>query len=137
MTGGDSQVPTYTGTPHFTDVPAGNWALNYVEYAYSQNVVQGYGNGLYGPTDPVTRGQMAVFIARTLVAPAGDAAIPTPTGSPTFSDVPSTSAFYKQIEYIAACHAGCDGGQRRRHLRAGCHLHPRPDGRLRAAGLSS
>ncbi len=101
LAGGDANVPAYTGTPHFTDVPAGNWALKYVEYAYAQNVVQGYADGSYAPAGQLNRGQMAAFIARALVAPGGDAAIPVPTGSATFTDVSSSFGFYKQIEYIA------------------------------------
>jgi len=64
LAGGDENVPEFTGTPSFNDVPAGNWALDYVEYAVDQNVVQGYDAVTYAPTVQVDRAQMAVFIAR-------------------------------------------------------------------------
>ncbi len=64
LAGGDGNVPDFTGTPTFTDVPAGNWALKYVQYAVDQKVVKGYTDTIYSPADPVDRGQMAVFIAR-------------------------------------------------------------------------
>ncbi len=57
LAGGDAKVPDYTGTPHFTDVPADNWALKYVEYAYTENVVQGYADGSYAPAGQLNRGQ--------------------------------------------------------------------------------
>jgi hypothetical protein len=47
----------------------------------------------------VDRGQMAVFVARAMVTPSGDAGIPDPVPPPTFSDVPETFWAYKQVEY--------------------------------------
>ena len=69
LAGGDSGVPAFTGTPSFSDVDASNWALKYVEYAVSQGVVLGYPDGTYRPGDPVTRDQMAVFVARAFKLP--------------------------------------------------------------------
>jgi hypothetical protein len=63
--------------------------------------VQGYWDG-YHPSEIVTRAQMAAFVARALVAPSGDAAIPEPEPPLTFPDVPATYWAYKWIEY---CHA--------------------------------
>ncbi|HUU54676.1 MAG TPA: S-layer homology domain-containing protein, partial [Armatimonadota bacterium] len=75
LCGGDAYVPTGPVTATFEDVPNMGygldetepyWAYRYVEYAVSQDVVQGYGDGLYHPLDDVTRGQMAVFMARAM-----------------------------------------------------------------------
>jgi len=82
-------------------VPPTHWAYKHIEYAVSQNVVQGYEDGTYGPDITLDRGQMAVFIARAMVAPGGDAAIPEPVPPATFPDVPSTFWGYKQVEYCA------------------------------------
>jgi hypothetical protein len=67
MAGGDENIPDATAypTPSFTDVPADNWAYRHIEYAAANDVVGGYGEGSYGPTSPVDRGQMAVFVARS------------------------------------------------------------------------
>ncbi len=65
MAGGEDKIPEFTGTPTFDDVDADYWALKHVEYAVSVNVVRGYEDDLYHPTDIVDRGQMAVFIARS------------------------------------------------------------------------
>ena len=42
----------YRGQCKFTDVP--DWAKVYVGYCAANHLVAGYGNGLYGPSDPVT-----------------------------------------------------------------------------------
>jgi hypothetical protein len=109
VTGGDEAVPDPSGdTPTFTDVGADHWAYRYIEYAASPaaNVVQGYPGGNYQPDGLVNRGQMAVYIARAMVTPSGDAGVPDPpAGDPTFSDVTATGDWswcYNHVEYLAA-----------------------------------
>ena len=48
----------------FTDVPAGEWYSDGVVWAASKGIVNGYGDGKYGPTDPVTREQLAAILNR-------------------------------------------------------------------------
>jgi len=98
VAGGDGNVPAGPGTATFPDVGTGYWAFKYVEYAYAQNIVGGVG-GIYYPEDPVTRGAMAVYIARSMEAPDGDTYIPDPTPPATFPDVPDTYWAWKWIEY--------------------------------------
>lgn len=50
----------------FTDVKPGNWYTGYVNLAYSQGLLVGYGNGKFGPDDPVTYGQAATLLLRIL-----------------------------------------------------------------------
>lgn len=50
----------------FTDVRPGNWYTGYVNLAYSQGLLAGYGNGKFGPDDPVTYGQAATLLLRLL-----------------------------------------------------------------------
>ena len=40
-----------------------------MEYVVTQNVMKGYSDGRYKPTDAVDRGQMAVFIAHAIATP--------------------------------------------------------------------
>jgi PKD repeat protein len=103
LAGGDANVPTGPATATFSDVPTDYWAYKYVEYAVAQNVVKGYSDGTYKPADQVTRDQMAVFIARAIVTPTGDAGLVnyTPPATATFPDVPTTFWAYKYVEYIA------------------------------------
>jgi hypothetical protein len=99
LAGGDSSIPNGPATPSFSDVPATHWAYKHIEYAVSQNVVKGYADGTYLPSVTVDRGTMAVYVARAMVAPGGDAAIPDPVPPATFPDVATTFWAYKQVEY--------------------------------------
>ncbi len=84
------------------DVPYNHWAVDEVEACLTANVVLGYEDGLYHPEYPVTRDQMAVYIARGIVSPLGDAAIPDPGPTPTFPDVPTAHWAYRHVEYAAS-----------------------------------
>lgn len=59
-------VNTYTQKTLFTDVKPGSWYTGYVNLAYSQNLLSGYGNGKFGPDDPITYGQAATLLLRVL-----------------------------------------------------------------------
>ena len=50
----------------FADVPAGHWASGYISQAASLGIVNGYGNGNFGPEDTVTYEQAVTMIVRTL-----------------------------------------------------------------------
>jgi hypothetical protein len=52
----------YSGV--FTDVPADTWYTNGVEWAAKNGIVNGYGDGKFGPNDPVTREQLAAILFR-------------------------------------------------------------------------
>jgi len=99
--GGDSNVPEFTGTPTFPDVPDGFWALKYVEYAVDQNVVAGYDDGNYHPEYEVSRDQMAVYVARSIATPRGEAGLAdyVPSDPRSFPDVLDTFWAWKHIEY--------------------------------------
>ena len=105
LAGGDSNVPAIGQypIPSFTDVGADNWAYRYIEYAAANEVVQGYTGGDYQPNVTVTRDQMAVYIARAIVTPTGEAGLVgyTPPPTPSFPDVASSFWAYKHIEYLA------------------------------------
>ncbi len=76
----------------FTDVPDDFWAYRHVEYCVENGVVAGYPDGYYHPEYEVTRDQMAVYVARTLVAPSGEAGLEdyVPADPRNFPDVPDT-----------------------------------------------
>jgi hypothetical protein len=103
LCGGVSQVPPGPPEPTFPDVPPDYWAYNEIEYAVANNVVVGYGDGSYQPTWQVTRGMMAVFVARSIVTPTGEDGLIdyVPPAIPTFPDVPTTYWSYKHVEYLA------------------------------------
>jgi DNA-binding beta-propeller fold protein YncE len=100
LAGGDEGVPDFAGTPTFPDVDAGHWALDYVEYVVSQNVVGGYEDGTYHPEREVTRGQMAIYVARAMVAPTTSVLSDYVPAEPrNFPDVDSGHWAYTYVEY--------------------------------------
>lgn len=56
-----AQAPT-----EFNDVPADHWASGYVGQAATQGIVNGYGDGNFGPEDNVTYEQMIKMLMCTL-----------------------------------------------------------------------
>jgi hypothetical protein len=96
-------VPSGPAAASFQDVPTTYWDYNYIEYCYSQHIVVGYSDG-YHPTEQVTRSQIAVYVARSVVTPIGDAGLVnyTPPSTPSFTDVATNYWAYKYIEYCRA-----------------------------------
>ena len=56
--------PAVSNTQVYDDVALGKWYSKGVEWADSTGVVNGYGNGNFGPNDPITREQMAAVLYR-------------------------------------------------------------------------
>ena len=67
-------TPAVTGTDAFTDTPDGAWYSDAVLWVSQQNLISGYGGGLFGPNDPVTREQMTAIFWRYAGNPAADGA---------------------------------------------------------------
>ena len=63
-------TPSVSGSDSFTDTADGAWYADAVLWASQQGVVGGYGNGLFGTNDPVTREQIAVILWRYAGSPA-------------------------------------------------------------------
>jgi hypothetical protein len=53
-------------TADFLDVPTGDPRFQFIEAIYHAGITAGCGSGNYCPDAPLTRGQMAVFIAKAL-----------------------------------------------------------------------
>ena len=54
------------GATQFTDVAADHWASGYINLAAGQGIVNGYGNGLFGPEDNVTYEQAVKMLVVAL-----------------------------------------------------------------------
>ncbi|MDH4423763.1 MULTISPECIES: M60 family metallopeptidase [Bacillus cereus group] len=50
----------------FKDVPQGHWAFSAIHHLANEGIIAGYGNGIFGMGDNVTREQVAALIYRTL-----------------------------------------------------------------------
>lgn len=73
MLGETENLPSSTA---FTDVPTGHWANAYVGKAAELGIVNGYGGGKFGPSDPVTYEQAVTMIVRAI----GDGEVATEHG---------------------------------------------------------
>lgn len=58
--------PNAASAVSFSDVPAGIWYEEAVEIATSQGLISGYTSGIFAPDRPITRGEMAVVLSKTL-----------------------------------------------------------------------
>lgn len=56
--------PATVNAETFDDVDSLAWHAIPIEWAYANGVVEGYGNGKFGPDDPITREQMAAMLYR-------------------------------------------------------------------------
>lgn len=54
-------------TAGFKDVNQKDWSYNYVNWGYQEGIVNGMGEGLFKPDDPITREQMAVMLCNYAV----------------------------------------------------------------------
>ena len=64
--------PSVSGTDAFTDTQDGAWYGDAVLWASQEGVVSGYGNGLFGTNDPVSREQIATILWRYAGSPSAD-----------------------------------------------------------------
>lgn len=65
----------------FIDVPSTHWANAYISRAAELEIVNGYGNGNFGPSDPVTYEQAIAMVVRAVGGePEAQAAGGYPTG---------------------------------------------------------
>lgn len=81
----------------FTDVPADHQFAEAISWLADKGITEGYEDGTFGTTRPVTRQAMAAFVYRYV----GEDFVPA-AGTQTFTDVSSGHPFYKEIEWMAA-----------------------------------
>ena len=60
----ESEPAADNGGVPLTDIPAGKWYTAAVRWAASTGIVDGYGDGRFGPNDQITREQLAVILYR-------------------------------------------------------------------------
>ncbi|MCL6635679.1 MAG: S-layer homology domain-containing protein [Peptococcaceae bacterium] len=99
---GALQWPKPGQGPSFKDVIPG-WAGDAVAAAAARGIIKGYPDGKFAPDATITRGEMAVIIARALSLPAGD-------GDPDYSDA-SVIPEYAKKSVLAVTKAGLMQGE--------------------------
>jgi hypothetical protein len=106
--GGGFTPPSCTTAP-FPDVPCSSPFAPWIQELVARGITAGCGGGLYCPTSPVTREQMAVFLLKTKE---GAGFTPTACTTASFTDVPCSSPFAPWVQELVArgITAGCGGG---------------------------
>ncbi|MET3941437.1 beta-N-acetylhexosaminidase [Paenibacillus sp. PvP094] len=77
----------------FNDLQYSKWAEDGIEYMAKRGTVAGYGDGKFKPAGLVTRAQAVTFLVRELYPEQ----LEKPAEGTTYSDVPKTHAFNKEI----------------------------------------
>ena len=77
-------MPAVSGVNSFYDVAAGQWYTDAILWGQSTGIISGYGNGLFGTNDLVTREQMCVMLSRYLQW--AGYALPAVTAAKQFGD---------------------------------------------------
>jgi hypothetical protein len=84
---------TRSDTLLFRDLEPGYWATPYIERLWKAQIVEGYPDGGYHPTAPVTRAELAAMINRVFQWPS----IPA-NYAPTFTDLSASDWAFLPIE---------------------------------------
>lgn len=83
--------PITPAVSSYTDVEEGQWYTDAVEWASASNLVGGYGNGLFGTNDFVTREQIASILYRYAVYKKYDVTVSADLT--TYTDAPGISSW--------------------------------------------
>ncbi len=88
---------TPVGPGHFRDVSASHPFGGDITWLVASGIATGFGDGTFRPVDHVTRQANAAFLYRLAGSP-----VFSPPSTPSFKDVPTTNAFYREIEWMKA-----------------------------------
>lgn len=89
----------------YADVEQGQWYSEAVRWAASESIVGGYGNGLFGTNDPITREQLAVMLYRFAQKQGYDVSVGENTNILSYTDAAQVSEWA-----IPALQWACGGG---------------------------
>ncbi len=97
------------GENSFVDVPDGAYYTDAVAWASENGIVNGYGQGRFGPNDSITREQLAAILYRYSVYKGYDVSVGEDTNILSFDDIADLSD-YALTSMQWACGAGLIGG---------------------------
>lgn len=97
----------YTKAPDFTDVSTTDqsiaYAIPYIQWAVENDLIQGYGNGKFGPKDNITHIQMYVLMQRyaSYIEKKNTGATSTSIPANDVADIPTWAGAYEAVQYAA------------------------------------
>ena len=89
----------------FSDVPAGMWYTDAVSWASSGGIMGGYGGGLFGTNDPVTREDLATILYRYARNTDQDVSVGEDTNILSYDDASDISEYAIPAMQWAVCTA--------------------------------
>ena len=90
--------PSVSGTSSYTDVEAGSWYHNAVLWGEEKGIVKGYGGGVFGVSDVITREQLCTMLKR--FCDCMNYSLPSVVESEAFTDADSISDWaYEAVDY--------------------------------------
>lgn len=87
--------PAFMNGNMFSDVAEGAWFEKAVVWAQGKGIVSGYGNGSFGPNDPISREQLAVILYHYAQFMGVDVSVDENTNFLNFNDFQSISDWAK------------------------------------------
>lgn len=111
------------GTSLFADVPPEDGGCRFVHFIYARGITAGCAPDLYCPGEPVTRWQMAVFLASAMVGEGGEIPVAGEIGGRAYNCVSGGTSLFEDVPpgdggcpsihhiYAAGVTAGCDLGR--------------------------
>lgn len=103
----DVDTSKYTKAPDFTDVSTTDasisYAIPYIQWAVENGLIEGYGNGKFGPKDNITHIQMYVLMQRyaSYIEKKNTSATTTSIPANDVADIPTWSGAYEAVQYAA------------------------------------
>ena len=85
--------PVVNYAMNYTDVAQGQWCSEAIRWATSEGIVGGYGNGLFGTNDPITREQLATMLWRYAQTEGYDVSVGENTNILSYTDVADLSGY--------------------------------------------
>ena len=104
----ETETVSQTLVQVFRDVSEGAWYYNNVMTAYEKGIMKGYGGGVFGPNDKVTRAQMVTALAGFV----GESAKAYKGSLDNFRDVPANTWYSQPVNwaYSEGIVSGIGGG---------------------------
>lgn len=93
MLGKALNLSSWKRTTKFKDVASNSFASGYIASATDKGIITGYKDGTFRPSEPITRGQMALLLQRAFKL--------TEKSEIYFKDIPASSSEYDAINTIA------------------------------------
>ena len=126
----DEIDPSAAASAGFSDVQAGAWYANAVNWAADNDVVKGTGTDVFGGSQAITRQDMAVILDR--LAEKLDITLDASVSKTTFADDANISAYAKRFRL---CDAAGRDHQRQRETIFSIRRDTRPEPRLLPSSL--